>query len=208
MKTLRYIFCAVFLQIATAQVLSNIPRYATPGQIITNQPMPIQQMTNANINPIAIPDGIPRTGYPNVVNGMPYIPNNLANAPIANAINEQAIVANPNIGGILTSEIANANIGGINPNIATLANMANINGNMATFNLGNGGFTVTSGSPGIPGFGIQVLADALEVGGKVAVNGQIPIFGSVSLNGNLPTEGSASVSYACGGQKTSDGVVN
>nr|XP_034838402.1 uncharacterized protein LOC117994578 [Maniola hyperantus] len=203
MKILRCIFCAVFLQIATAQVLSNIPRHATPGQIMTNQPMPTQQMTNAKMNPT--PNGIPRTGNLNVVNGIPYFANNLPNTPIANAINEQAIITNPSIGGVITNEFTNANMGGINPNIAELSKMADINGNMATFNLGNGGFTVTSGSPGIPGFGIQVFSDALEVGGKVAVNGQIPIFGSVSVNGYLPTDGTASVSYACGGPTASDG---
>ncbi|CAK1548933.1 unnamed protein product [Leptosia nina] len=71
---------------------------------------------------------------------------------------------------------------------------------MATFNLGNGGphaFTVISGSPNSPGFGIQLMSDALEVGGTVAVTGQMPIFGTVAVNGNLPTDGSASVNYSC-----------
>ncbi|CAG9573489.1 unnamed protein product [Danaus chrysippus] len=131
-----------------------------------------------------------------------------ANAAMANVLNENAALAasRQELTGTVTNadlaNIASSTFAGTNPNLAALASMANINGNIATFNFGNDGhgFTVTSGSPGNQGFGIQVLADALEVGGTVAVNGQIPIFGAVALNGNLPTDGSASVNYSCGRQ--------
>lgn len=204
----------LFFQITTAQILSYVSRNA-PGQIITNQPMPAQTITNGQFrtnNALRTGNGMPyiANNVPNtpITNG-PIIANSLANTPIANVLNEQAIA---------NQIVDAANIGPIDT--AALANMANVNGNVATFNLGNGGFTVTSGSPGVPGFGINVLADALEVGGRVAVNGQIPIFGAVSLNGYLPTDGAASVSYTCGGQTAGptvgptaaptvlDGVVN
>ncbi|VVC91439.1 unnamed protein product [Leptidea sinapis] len=124
---------------------------------------------------------------------------NLANANVeAIAINNLANIENKVAAGNL-AEVTPFFVNG-NQNIAALASsLASINGNMATFNIGNGGaFTVTSGSPNSPAFGIQVLADALEVGGTVAVNGQIPIFGTVAVNGNLPTDGTAAVSYSCG----------
>ncbi|XP_026488760.2 uncharacterized protein LOC113395375 [Vanessa tameamea] len=131
-------------------------------------------------------------------NGMASV---ITNTQFANAINENAAIAAANQE--VANAITNANLanGAANANLAALAsaNLAGINGNMATFNLGNA-FTITSGSPGNPGFGIQVSGDALEVGGTVAVNGQIPIYGTVAVNGNLPTEGSAAVNYNCGRQ--------
>ncbi|XP_052742946.1 uncharacterized protein LOC112055230 [Bicyclus anynana] len=193
MKYLGCILCAAFLQMATAQVLQYPSRNTVPAQVITNQPMPNQHnhIHNINSNTIRTPNNVlPRPG-----NFMSHMPNNVANVQPTNVITEPIII--PNHG----NNVEITNIGVANPNMVELANMASINGNTATFNLGNGGFTITSGSPGNAGLGIQVLADALEVGGTVAVSGQIPIYGSVMLNGHLPTDGSASVNYACGGQQ-------
>ncbi|CAF4922544.1 unnamed protein product [Pieris macdunnoughi] len=143
----------------------------------------------------------------------------LANAKFANGHIANAEQANLNFG---MAELArfqpswpNKNIANVNTNVENanvnlpnnLGNagfwankLVNLNGNMATFSLGDGphAFTVTSGSPNSPPFGIQLMADALEVGGTVSVNGQYPIFGTVAVNGNLPTDGSAAVNYSCG----------
>lgn len=134
----------------------------------------------------------------NTINGQianSFANDQMANVQLANAINSNIMLAEPEVAAINNINIANV----ANDNLVAFAgNTANINGNnIATFNLGNA-FTVTSGSPGNRAFGIQLLAEALEVGGTVAVNGQIPIFGTVALNGHLPTDGSASVSYSCG----------
>ncbi|CAG4963888.1 unnamed protein product [Colias eurytheme] len=116
----------------------------------------------------------------------------------ANWLNKNIVTANDN------ARVENAATNFANNPISfwALNNLASINGNTATFNMGNGNggqiFTITSGSPNSPAFGIQLLAEALEIGGTVAVNGQMPIFGTVAVNGNLPTDGSASVNYNSG----------
>ncbi|XP_039748312.1 uncharacterized protein LOC120625341 [Pararge aegeria] len=223
MKLLKFIFCAVFLQVTTGQVFA--PGNSVSGQDTGNQPILTQRLADANAHTIrALPNhAIQRAGNLNVVNGVPFLANNMPNAHLAknmpsanmahvmpnahmsnnmpngylaNVLNDQAVLGNHNTGGVIN-----------NADMAALTKMANINGNTATFNLANGGFTVTSGSPGSPGFGIQVLADALEVGGMVAVNGQIPIYGAVTVNGHLPTDGSASVRYTCAGSSANDGVL-
>ncbi|XP_022115522.2 putative uncharacterized protein DDB_G0282133 [Pieris rapae] len=144
----------------------------------------------------------------------------LANAKFANGQIANAERANLNYGNaelarfqpswasnnnaIVNTNVENANANSLN-NLGNAGfwannNLVNLNGNMATFSLGDGphAFTITSGSPNSPPFGIQLMADALEVGGTVSVNGMYPIYGTVAVNGNLPTDGSAAVNYSCG----------
>lgn len=156
---------------------TNIVASNQPQNIIANsQNLAIARSANGAMN-----------NMPATANGIANIANAVTNAQITNAINENALIGN--------QEIANANLA--NANLAlNNANLATLNGNTATFNLGD--WFITSGSPGNQRFGIQLLADALEVGGTVAVNGQIPIFGTVAVNGHVPTDGSATVNYNCG----------
>ncbi|CAH2083840.1 unnamed protein product [Euphydryas editha] len=180
----RYLFSLILIEVVFGQSITYLPRNGVTSTniVAANQP----QNIISNGQNIALARS---------TNGMTYnmpvagnsIANVVSNAQINNAINENTIIANQ---GIANANLANANLAALNN-----ANLANINGNMATFNLGN--WLVTSGSPGNQRFGIQVVADALEVGGTVAVNGHIPIFGTVTVNGNLPTDGSATVNYNC-----------
>ncbi|XP_068622205.1 chorion class B protein PC10-like [Battus philenor] len=59
-----------------------------------------------------------------------------------------------------------------------------------------GGFTVSSASP-IPPDGLSVLSEN-EIGGILAVGGEVPFLGTVGLEGALPTAGAGAVSYGCG----------
>ncbi|CAH0717142.1 unnamed protein product, partial [Brenthis ino] len=209
---------------AAAQIISYVPRSSVSQNIVgningyrpVNVGIPIARNVPNTIAAIPATNGVSLSPA-NIANGMmngnlmngqvtnsqivnvqpanaQVASNQLANAQLVNAVNENAaMITNQEIAAINKANLANAG----NANLANLAGkLANINGNVATFDLGNA-FTVTSGSPGNQAFGIQLLADALEIGGTVAVNGQIPIFGTVALNGNLPTDGTASVSYSC-----------
>ncbi|CAG4957707.1 unnamed protein product [Parnassius apollo] len=138
--------------------------------------------------------------------------NNLATSVVnANTVadvvnNANAIIAADNAANNLVSaNYAYENILANTEDMKQANNLSPVlNGNMATFYLGNNGntFSVTSGSPGTQGIGVQVMADALEVGGTVVVNGRIPIYGMVGINGNIPTDGMASVSYSCANPST------
>ncbi|XP_068622221.1 chorion class B protein Ld10-like [Battus philenor] len=59
-----------------------------------------------------------------------------------------------------------------------------------------GGFAVSSASP-IPPVGLSVLSEN-EIGGILAVGGELPFLGTVGLEGALPTAGAGAVSYGCG----------
>lgn len=59
-----------------------------------------------------------------------------------------------------------------------------------------GGFPVSSASP-IPPVGVSVLSEN-EIGGILAVGGELPFLGTVGLEGALPTAGAGAVSYGCG----------
>lgn len=218
---------------AAAQIISYVPRSSVSQNIVSNingyrpanMGISIGRNVPNTIAAISAPNGVSLTSAnmangimnANLMNGQvtnsqivniqpanaQVASNQLAKAQIVNTLNENAaMITNQEIAAINKANLANAG----NANLANLAgNLAKINGNVATFDLGNS-FTVTSGSPGNQAFGIQLLADALEIGGTVAVNGQIPIFGTVALNGNLPTDGTASVSYSCDQSGTSTNV--
>ncbi|XP_014363892.2 uncharacterized protein LOC106715181 [Papilio machaon] len=147
----------------------------------------------------------------NAVNAATNLANMELAAGIAAQANSPANTANVNAVKTANALLAAENAAVVNDALSNLeeakqlSNLAPVlNGNMATFYLGNSGngFTVTSGSPGTQGIGVQVLADALEVGGTVVVNGKIPIYGMVGINGNIPTDGMASVSYSCANPST------
>ncbi|CAH2056287.1 unnamed protein product, partial [Iphiclides podalirius] len=163
-------------------------------------------ITNANmVNSRGLSSGLEYGGASGLVHGTlasSSLAANAANAnAVANAVNTaNAIISADNMANNIINAYENVLANAedtklINPNNPSPV----LNGNMATFYLGNNGntFTVTSGSPGSQGVGVQVMADALEVGGTVAVNGRIPIYGIVGINGNVPTDGMASVSYSC-----------
>ncbi|XP_014363872.2 chorion class B protein PC10 [Papilio machaon] len=59
-----------------------------------------------------------------------------------------------------------------------------------------GGFPTSSASP-IPPVGLSVLSEN-EIGGILAVGGELPFLGTVGLEGALPTAGAGAVSYGCG----------
>ncbi|CAH2056299.1 unnamed protein product, partial [Iphiclides podalirius] len=59
-----------------------------------------------------------------------------------------------------------------------------------------GGFPVSSASPISP-VGVSVLSEN-EIGGILAVGGELPFLGTVGLEGVLPTAGAGAVSYGCG----------
>ncbi|XP_041988427.1 uncharacterized protein LOC121739894 [Aricia agestis] len=156
-------------------------------QVVTAQVIPYGANTAGTANVAGIYQLNTISGLP-ISNGAT---NNYNAAITSNAINER----------IATENAANARANDAS-NLINLAGnkISSVNGNVATFDLGGDGrsFTITSGSPGPQGFGFQVQADALEVGGTVSVNGQIPIYGTVSVSGNVPTDGTAAVNYSCG----------
>ncbi|CAH2056291.1 unnamed protein product, partial [Iphiclides podalirius] len=59
-----------------------------------------------------------------------------------------------------------------------------------------GGFPTSSASP-IPPVGVSVLSEN-EIGGILAVGGELPFLGTVGLEGVVPTAGAGVVSYGCG----------
>lgn len=202
---------------------ANLPNVITSSGSMTSHSMPL---TNSPYSAVYAqnPTSIPAANYmananmavnskmisPSLEHGVASGPghanvatNNLA-ATVANA-NAVASAVNTANAIIAADNAANNIINAYENALATAEDLKTLNpspvlnGNMATFYLGNNGntFTVTSGSPGSQGIGVQIMADALEVGGTVAVNGRIPIYGMVGINGNIPTDGMASVSYSC-----------
>ncbi|XP_013175668.1 PREDICTED: uncharacterized protein LOC106123807 [Papilio xuthus] len=224
---MKHIFCLLFFTLVNVISTQMVPYPMTGGSgigagsslptLIGSGPMAGLGIQSSNS---------PTTGYaytPNMAGSYMSNPNlanavnantNLANMELAAGIaaqaNSPANTANVNAvktaNALLAAESAAINDALTNLEEAKqLSNLSPVlNGNMATFYLGNSGngFTVTSGSPGTQGIGVQVLADALEVGGTVVVNGKIPIYGMVGINGNIPTDGMASVSYSCANPST------
>lgn len=135
-----------------------------------------------------------------VVNGNLENGNLFANLPSSNVVVSNA---GSNLAGGLSANLVSNNFGTnyvtktVNAN--TPINLANgFNINTGTFAVGNTGLAslLPNGRP----CGIQIAADALEVGGSVGVNGQLPFYTTVNVNGQLPSSGVGYVSCGCGGQ--------
>lgn len=133
-----------------------------------------------------------------LTNGLTYHPN-LLNSNFANT-NTLANMAETNLvnsitGTLMPNELIGGNLLG---NIGNLPN--GIQSNRVTYSFGDTPLPVTVSGKSLNNqpIGLQIMADNLQVNGKVAVSGRMPLYGTVTINGNVPSDGKSSVNYGCG----------
>lgn len=160
------------VQLSTVPVNNNV-------QVVKNVNLPVSGIvTNGNIANNVISSNLATNNLVNV--GSNFGGSNVLGANLVN---------------VGVNSIANVNSGAnwVNANVpVNIANGFNIN--TGTFAVGNTGLAALLPQQ----CGIQILADALEVGGKVAVNGQLPFYTTVAVNGQLPSSGVGVVNCGCG----------
>ncbi|CAG9794192.1 unnamed protein product [Diatraea saccharalis] len=133
------------------------------------------------------------------------LPNNLGTNLIANGnlVPSNANLIGNNIGTVggnfVGANLVNANTFG-QPNFIAAplpVNLANgYNLNTGSFAISNTGLAQLLNLP----CGIQIVADALEIGGTFGVTGQLPFYATVTANGQLPSSGYGYATCGCGGQ--------
>ncbi|RVE42359.1 hypothetical protein evm_012980 [Chilo suppressalis] len=161
--------------IANSLVTSNLAN----ANYVTSSLGNANNIYSTNLGANIIPTGIPTS---NIVT---------ANANLLG--NNVATIGNNFVG----ANLVNANLAGQNNLIAAAVpvNLANgYNINTGTFAVTNTGLAQYLNQP----CGIQILADALEVGGSVGVNGQMPFYTTITANGQLPSSGYGYASCGCG----------